>query len=44
MSNFDKDWLIEEVDKDPGSPYFPVLSHLYLKNKELKKAISVCQS
>ena len=44
MSNFEKDWLIEEVNKDPGSPYFPVLSHFHLKNKELKKAIAVCQS
>ena len=44
MSDFDKDWLIEEVYKDPGSPYFPVLAHFHLKDKELKKAIVVCQS
>ena len=44
MSNFDKDWLIKEVYKDPGSPYFPVLAHFHLKDKELKKAIAVCHS
>ncbi len=43
MSVFDKEWLIEQVNQDPGSAFFPVLSHIYLKDKELKKALSVCQ-
>ena len=43
MSIFDKDWLIEQVNQNPGSAFFPVLSHLYLKDKEINNAYSVCQ-
>jgi hypothetical protein len=43
MSSFDKEWLIEQVNQNPGSAFFPVLSHLYLKDKEIKNAQSVCQ-
>lgn len=43
MSVFDKEWLVAQVNQDPGSAFFPVLSHIYLKDKELIKALSVCQ-
>ena len=44
MSQFEKKWLIEEVNSNLGSPYFPILSHFYLKNNELDLAFQVCKS
>jgi hypothetical protein len=44
MNGFDKNWLIEQVNQNPGSPYFPVLSHLHLKDKELPLAVHVCKT
>jgi len=44
MTGFDKNWLISQVKQNPGSPFFPVLSHLYLKDKELSEATQVCKT
>jgi len=44
MSQFDKNWLIEQVNENPGSPYFPILSHIHLKDKELQLASHVCKN
>lgn len=44
MNQFDKNWLIEHVNENRGSPYFPILSHIHLKDKELQLASDVCKN
>jgi|TARA_B000000557_G_scaffold264563_1_gene270348 tetratricopeptide (TPR) repeat protein len=43
MNQFDKEWLISQIQKDPGSVYFPILSHIYIKENELKLAAHICE-
>ena len=43
MSNFDKDYLINKINKKPGSAHFPILAYLYLKDNEINKAASTCE-